>query len=94
MRREIRYSDLMKLMTATEASRNFAALLDAAEHGETIVITRAGHRLAQIGPAAAGNGAALNEILTNQPPDASFAVDVEATRELLTEEMGATWPDA
>ncbi|MGW0826171.1 type II toxin-antitoxin system Phd/YefM family antitoxin [Streptomyces sp. NPDC002845] len=41
---EIRYS--MKLMTATEASRNFAAVLDAAERGERIVITRAGRRLA------------------------------------------------
>ncbi|MEW2306151.1 type II toxin-antitoxin system prevent-host-death family antitoxin, partial [Streptomyces sp. NPDC006655] len=27
-------------MTATEASRNFASVLDSAERGETIVITR------------------------------------------------------
>jgi prevent-host-death family protein len=84
----------MKLMTATEASRNFASILDAAEHGETIVITRAGRRLAQIGPASAGNGAALNEILTTLPTDDAFAADVAATRELLTDEMTATWPDA
>ncbi|WP_329133025.1 type II toxin-antitoxin system prevent-host-death family antitoxin [Streptomyces sp. NBC_01476] len=84
----------MKLMTATEASRNFAAILDAAEHGETIVITRAGRRLAQIGPAPVGNGAALNGILAEYTPDEDFAADVAASRELLTDEPGATWPDA
>ncbi|BBA98230.1 hypothetical protein RVR_4341 [Actinacidiphila reveromycinica] len=84
----------MKLMTATEASRNFASLLDAAEHGETIVITRAGRRLAQIGPASAGNGAALNDVLATLATDDEFSADVSATRELLTDEMTATWPDA
>jgi prevent-host-death family protein len=84
----------MKLMTATEASRNFAAVLDAAEHGETIVITRAGRRLAQIGPAPAGNGAALNGILADHRPDEDFAADVAAARELLTDEVGSPWPDA
>lgn len=84
----------MKLMTATEASRNFAAVLDAAEHGETIVITRAGRRLALIGPAPAGNGAALNDILAGYQPDDRFADDVRSTRELLTDELSAQWPDA
>lgn len=84
----------MKLMTATEASRNFAALLDAAEHGETIVITRAGRRLAQIEPANAGNGAALNDVLASRPQDDGFAADVAATRDFLTDETAATWPDA
>jgi prevent-host-death family protein len=84
----------MKLMTATEASRNFAALLDAAEHGETVVITRAGRRLAQIGPATTGNGAALNRVLAEHRADEEFATDVETARELLTDEMGAAWPGA
>ncbi|WP_157000848.1 type II toxin-antitoxin system Phd/YefM family antitoxin [Agromyces laixinhei] len=30
----------MKTLTATEASRAFAALLDGAERGETVVVTR------------------------------------------------------
>lgn len=84
----------MKLMTATEASRNFAAVLDAAEHGETIVITRAGRRLALIGPAPAGNGGALNGVLAGYRLDDRFADDVRSTRELLTDELSAQWPDA
>jgi prevent-host-death family protein len=84
----------MKLMTATEASRNFAAVLDAAEHGETIVITRAGRRLAVVGPAPTGNGAALNAILAAHRPDDGFARDIQAAREVLTNEPSASWPDA
>lgn len=83
----------MRLMTATEASRNFAAVLDAAEHGETIVITRAGRRLALIGPAPTGNGAALNAILSAYRPDDDFARDIHETRELLTDGPSASWPD-
>jgi prevent-host-death family protein len=74
----------MKLMTATEASRNFAAVLDAAEHGETIVITRAGRRLALVGPAPTAG----------HRPDDRFAEDVSGARDLLTDEPGAQWPDA
>ncbi|QKW07989.1 type II toxin-antitoxin system prevent-host-death family antitoxin [Streptomyces sp. NA04227] len=83
----------MRLMTATEASRNFAALLDAAEHGESVVITRAGRRLAIIGPAPTGNGAALNDILAAHAPDPDFADDVRAARTLVTDEPSASWPD-
>jgi antitoxin (DNA-binding transcriptional repressor) of toxin-antitoxin stability system len=41
----IRHHRGMRTMTATEASRNFAELLDAIERGETVTITRgrAGH---------------------------------------------------
>lgn len=81
-------------MTATEVSRNFASVLDRAEHGETIVITRGGRRLATLGPASAGNGAALKEFLADHRPDPAFAEDVAATRNLLVDEMSATWPDA
>jgi prevent-host-death family protein len=84
----------MKLMTATEASRNFAALLDAAEHGETIVITRAGRRLALLSPAPVGNGSALNDVLSAHSPDDDFARDVQEARELLTDGPSASWPDA
>lgn len=51
----------MKTMTATEASRDFASVLDRAEHGETIAITRGGRRLAILSPAPVGNGASLKE---------------------------------
>jgi len=81
-------------MTATEVSRNFASVLDRAEHGETVVITRGGRRLAVLAPAPAGNGAALKEFLADRPVDDDYAVDILSARELTTDEPGATWPDA
>ena len=50
-------------MTASEASRNFSALLDAIERGETIAVTRNGARVATIAPSARTNGEAFAEIL-------------------------------
>lgn len=55
---------VMREITASEASRNFSAVLDSVEHGETIVVTRAGRRIASITAAPASNGAALNEVIT------------------------------
>lgn len=86
----------MKLMTASEASRNFATLLDLAEHGETIVITRGGRRLAAIGPAPVANGGDLADALaawrTRHPLDDDvFEDDVLGARDLLTE--GDPWRD-
>ncbi|MFI9462145.1 type II toxin-antitoxin system Phd/YefM family antitoxin [Streptomyces xiamenensis] len=83
----------MRTMTATEVARNFASVLDRAEHGETIVITRGGRRLATLAPTPAGNGAAIKEFLAAQSPDEDFADDVAAARESVTDEMGATWHD-
>ncbi|MGP3984805.1 type II toxin-antitoxin system Phd/YefM family antitoxin [Streptomyces sp. KR80] len=81
-------------MTATEVSRNFASVLDRAEHGETIVITRGGRRLATLGPASAGNGAALKDFFASHRPDPAFAEDVASVRDLLSDETSAMWPDA
>lgn len=67
-------------MTATEASRSFAALLDRAEHGERVVITRAGRRIAELGPALEGNGRALIDFLASAPIDDEFAADVASVR--------------
>ena len=36
----------MRVMTASEASRNFSALLDAIERGETVAVSRGGKRIA------------------------------------------------
>ncbi|MBV9721106.1 MAG: type II toxin-antitoxin system prevent-host-death family antitoxin, partial [Mycobacterium sp.] len=36
----------MREVTASEASRNFSAVLDSVERGEIIVVTRAGRRVA------------------------------------------------
>ena len=81
----------MRTMTATQASRSFAALLDAAEHGEITVITRAGRRIAAIGPASAGNGGEVLELLTAPLPDEEFAADVLAARDAVTA-TGPAWP--
>lgn len=55
----------MKVMTASEASRAFSAVLDEAEHGETIVVTRAGRRVAMITPVALGSWGALREAVAD-----------------------------
>ncbi|HEU0088732.1 MAG TPA: type II toxin-antitoxin system prevent-host-death family antitoxin [Pseudonocardiaceae bacterium] len=53
----------MKEMSASEVARRFSAVLDGAEHGETIVITRGGRRVALIMPAPRGNGQAVGEVM-------------------------------
>lgn len=45
-------------------ARRFSAVLDGAEHGETIVVTRGGRRVALIVPAPRANGQAVSEVLT------------------------------
>ncbi|MBD3141373.1 type II toxin-antitoxin system Phd/YefM family antitoxin [Microbispora bryophytorum] len=86
----------MKVMTATEASRNFAAVLDEAEHGETIVVTRGGRRIAVIGPAPVAPGRMVKAFLARSAGtlDAEFEADVTAARESVRDEMRTTWPDA
>lgn len=73
-------------MTATEASRNFASVLDRAERGETVVITRGGKRLAILSPAPKATGLAVKEALRRHigTLDPEFEADVAATRDLLT----------
>ncbi|HEY3263504.1 MAG TPA: type II toxin-antitoxin system prevent-host-death family antitoxin [Pseudonocardiaceae bacterium] len=72
-------------MTASEASRNFSAVLDQAEHGETIVVTRGGRRVAMIVPAPGASGKALREIVDrwrgNAAFDQTFADNIAAARE-------------
>lgn len=80
----------MRTLTATEASRSFAALLDEAERGVTIVITRGGRRIASIGPITEGNGAEVIALLTSTAVDDDFAADVLAARDAVTLE-GPAW---
>ncbi len=71
-------------MSATEASRSFAALLDDAQNGETIVLTRGGRRIAVIGPVSAGNGADVVGLLHAVLPDEDFVADVRAAHDAVT----------
>ena len=79
------------IVTATEVSRSFAALLDDVERGQTVMVTRGGRRTASIGPAAASNGGDVVQLLNPGLPDHSFAADVAAARDALSLE-GPAWP--
>ena len=74
----------MREMTASEASRNFSAVLDSVENGETIVVTRGGRRVAAISQAPAVTGAALNAVLERwrgvAALDDAFIADIAAVR--------------
>ncbi len=83
----------MRTVTATEAARNFAAVLDEAERGETIIVTRGGRRVATIGPAPACPGRAVKELLRRHRPDAAWAEELRTLRRLtVAQERG--WRDA
>jgi prevent-host-death family protein len=71
----------MHTLTATEASRSFAALLDEVEKGETVVITRGGRRIATIGPVSTSNGTGFLTLLAANTVDDEFAADVRAARD-------------
>lgn len=81
----------MRTVTATEASRNFASLLDDAERGQTVVVTRGGRRIATIGPATAGNGADVIALLSRTAADENFGAHVRAARDAVSLE-GPAWP--
>ncbi|GGQ23798.1 type II toxin-antitoxin system Phd/YefM family antitoxin [Streptosporangium pseudovulgare] len=85
----------MKVMTATEASRSFAAVLDEVERGETIVVTRGGRRIAVIGPAPVAPGRMVKAFLARSAEtlDAEFESDVAAARESVDDEMRSMWRD-
>lgn len=85
----------MKVMTATEVARNFSAVLDATERGETIVVTRGSRRRAIISPALAANGA---EIAATLAPyvgtiDDDFGTDIAEGLSILTGEPEDPWRD-
>jgi prevent-host-death family protein len=74
----------VRSVTATEAARNFADVLDAVEsHGETFVVVRRGRAVARIGPAGAGRGAAVKEVLRAAPADPAWVDEIERVRAAL-----------
>ena len=83
-------------MTATQAARNFAALLDAVEHGEAVVITRDGVAVGRFVPERRTSADRLKEALRTHAPDPAFADAVEAARAELrafSSDEVRTWPD-
>lgn len=78
----------MPEITATEASRSFADLLDGVEHrGERYTIVRRGRVVAQLAPATAASGAAAKALLRRHRVDPAWRGDVEDLRgELIVED--------
>lgn len=71
-------------ITATEASKGFSDMLDAVEHrGESFTITRNGHVVATVQPAERKRWsfAELVDFFRENPPDESWADDMEKVRE-------------
>jgi prevent-host-death family protein len=78
----------MPEITATEASRRFAGLLDGVEHrGESYTILRRGRVVAQLDPAHRPSGASVKAALRSEPIDGEWAGELAALRgELVVEE--------
>jgi antitoxin (DNA-binding transcriptional repressor) of toxin-antitoxin stability system len=71
-------------VSATDAARNFADLLDAIEHrGEDFTIVRRGKAIAHLEPVKRGRGGDVKALLRRHRPDAGWASDLEDLRGLL-----------
>jgi len=85
----------MTTIAATEASRNFSALLDAVERGEAITITRGGRPIAQIRPARTRTGRDLRLALEGLPPlDTGIEADIESGRSMVDGEWADPWRES
>ncbi|MBM3696397.1 MAG: type II toxin-antitoxin system Phd/YefM family antitoxin [Actinobacteria bacterium] len=74
----------MPTITATDAARRFADLLDSVEHrGERYTIVRRGKAVAHLEPVATGRGAELKSVLRRHRPDAAWSNDLARVRSLL-----------
>lgn len=85
----------MIAVTATQAARNFANILDQVERGETIVITRDGVPVGRLTPERRTSAERLKAALRDNPADEGFADDLEAAhiglRAAFTDEVRG-WP--
>jgi prevent-host-death family protein len=75
----------MTEVSATDAARNFADLLDAVEHrGERITIVRRGRAVAQIEPVVSGRGDDVKSMLRRHRSDPSWRSELASVRDLVT----------
>ncbi len=73
----------MSEVSATDAARKFADLLDAVEHrGERFTIVRRGKAVAQLEPVRGGSGTGIKEILKRHH-DPDWATELAALRDLV-----------
>lgn len=74
----------MPEISATDAARNFADLLDAVEHrGERFDISRRGRVIAHLEPMSRGRGNDVKALLRRHRPDDVWADDLAQVRGLL-----------
>ena len=74
----------MSEITATEAARTFADLLDAVEHRhQAFTIVRRGRAVARLQPVSEGKGAEVKQLLRRHGPDRRWAKDLAGLRSLL-----------
>lgn len=74
----------MREISATEASKRFADLLDAVEHrGQTFTVVRRGRAVATITPAARATVAELRAFLHTHPPGPDWERHLEDIRRLV-----------
>jgi prevent-host-death family protein len=74
-------------ISATDAARNFADLLDAVEHrGERITIVRRGKAVALLEPVLSGRGSDVKTMLRRHGVDTEWRADLTSVRELITVE--------
>ncbi|WP_420446063.1 type II toxin-antitoxin system Phd/YefM family antitoxin [Candidatus Poriferisodalis sp.] len=74
----------MTEISATEAARGLADVLDAVEHrGERFTVIRRGRPVARIEPLARGEGLEVKELLAGARPDAQWAGQLADMRRLL-----------
>ncbi|HEY7947239.1 MAG TPA: type II toxin-antitoxin system Phd/YefM family antitoxin [Acidimicrobiales bacterium] len=80
----------MTEISATEAARQFADLLDAVEHrGERITIVRRGKAVALIEPIRGGRGSDVKAMLRRHGADPSWPAELASLRDLVkVEERG------
>jgi prevent-host-death family protein len=74
----------MTEITATDAARSFADILDAVEHrGEAFTIVRRGRAVAHLEPVSRGRGADVKTALRRHRPDKDWSTDLAAIRDLI-----------
>jgi len=75
----------MAEISATEAARHFAELLDAIEHrGEQFTIVRRGKAVAHLEPVSRGKGSEVKGVLRRHRPDSRWTKDLAEVRDLVT----------
>ena len=74
----------MSEISATEASKRFAEMLDAVEfRGESFTIVRRGRAIATIAPVRRLTYGELREFLRDNPPDSDWERDLNDLREFV-----------